>query len=271
MPLPHCASLLALTLLFAGASLSGAAEPIPLGNGSTATVNEYLIETDAEGHRLLIVRATPDFDPEPYGQVPADNYARTMQQFCENLASNSWDKLMAEDIGGVRVRWDFTPSQKNEEAEAAGITLTRFHEALFELRSDHSCRAMPYSVRQSDLAPSLPSGAPAKLEYAEPGLTPGELRLTYRYNDDLLGADAGQLERAAIELCTLHADPILADRAKYYGQLKSYSVLVVFYREEDKGQVTERSVRFPVRGNICDNGLSEPLKQAIRETSGMTQ
>ncbi len=264
----HTAALFAATLAMGAATSTARAETIPLGDGSTVTIDEYLIETDAEGRKLVVIRMRPDFDPEPYGPVPSDDFARVFEQLCENLVANSWDQLQAEQIGGVRVRWDFSPSQVNQDAAAAGITMSRFHEGLFEVRRDRSCLAMPLGVGLDNLAPPIPSGAPAKLEYIERGADPGDLRLTYRYSDNLLEADPAMLDRSAIELCIVHADPVLATRAQYYGQLASRTVTIVFHRDQGDGHVTERQVRFPVRDGACATGLSPMLTDAIRQTAG---
>jgi len=269
MPLRFPALALAVALLFASAAPSLAQpESVPLGDGSSVTVNQYLVETDGEGRKILVIRAEPEFDPEPYGPVPSDSYARVLKMFCDNLVNNSWDALQEDSITGVRVRWDFTPTQVNEEAKANGITFTRFHEALFELRRDRSCLLMPSSVRMDDLAPVLPSGAPAKLEYAEYGPYPGELRLTYRYGSSLLEADQAMLERSAIELCILHADGILKTHAQYYPQRDIRSVTIVYYRDEGQGQATTRQMSFPVFDGVCQTGLSQMLTDAIRSAAG---
>ncbi|UYN98914.1 MAG: hypothetical protein KIT02_13375 [Devosia sp.] len=256
-------TLAAVAILCLAPLLPALAQEVSLGDGSTATIEDYVIETDQEGRNILVIRAVPNFDPEPYGPVPSDDYARVMEQFCENVVGNSWAEIEAEDIGGVRVRWDFTPSQRDPELEASGITMTRFYEAVFEIRRDRTCLAMPLGVGLTDLAPPTPSGAPVKLEYIERGADPGDLRLTYRYNDDLLGADPDALERSAIELCILHADLVLETRAQYYAQLDSRSVTIAFSRPQGPGQTTVREVRFAVRNGKCATGLSAPLAQAI--------
>ena len=44
-------------------------EVIALGDGSSITVDEYLLETSDEG-ATIIVKARPNFDPEPTNAVP---------------------------------------------------------------------------------------------------------------------------------------------------------------------------------------------------------
>src|SRR5690606_33192630 len=64
----------ALLLLTSATAAMAQDENIILGNGTSLTINEYLIETDPDGLKTVVVRAVPNFDPEPYGEVPSDDY-----------------------------------------------------------------------------------------------------------------------------------------------------------------------------------------------------
>ncbi|WP_417307615.1 hypothetical protein [Devosia sp.] len=252
-----CLVLAAFAALMTGTAM--AQETVPMGNGTTVTINEYLIETPNDGGpKTLIVKGVPNFDPEPYGQVPADNYARYARQLCQNLVNNSWAQLQEEGVATVRVRYDFTPTKPaNEPPE--GVTVTRFHEMRYALADDRTCDPMPYGVRE--VAPAIPSDVGAVLKYVEYGPDPRELKLTYRLGDSSQPAD--KLERAAIELCIVHADPILADRAKYYTQLEPDYVTIAFVSGTVQNEREDR-IRFPIQGDRCVSGLSDMLVEGIR-------
>ena len=54
-------------VLLSGVNIAAAPEEtVKLGDGTSVTIKEYLIETDSNGHKTLVVRAVPNFDPEPF-------------------------------------------------------------------------------------------------------------------------------------------------------------------------------------------------------------
>lgn len=253
-----------MALLTLSGSLPAIAEDIELGNGSSVTINEYLVETDGAGSKTLIVRAVPNFDPEPFGQVPSDNYARLVQPLCRNLVSNSAADLEEEGIGAVRVRWDFTPT-KQEEDTPDNITVTRFHEMVFDIAENAPCIPKPLGVGLDNLSPELSSDFAATLRWAESGPTPGELSLTYAVESGLAESSIDGLDRAAVELCILHADLLLEARSRYYTQLDSRTVAITFEQDEQKaGFELLRRITFPIRNGKCATGLSDMLTEVIR-------
>lgn len=244
---------------------SAAAEPetVELGNGASVTVEEYLVETSQEGHKTLVVRTVPNFDPEPFGKVPADDYARRAQPICTKIVNYSSDALDEHKIETVRIRWDFTPSNRDAEMPE-NMTLTRFHEMAFDVTNDAPCLPMPYGVRHDILAPELSGDIVPTLRWAEPGLTPGELSLTYSVETGLADISSDSLERIAIELCILHGDFLLETRARYYSQLESRTVAITLAQNDGKpGYQLLRRVTFPVKDDKCVTGLSEMLTEAI--------
>lgn len=265
LSLSHLVALCCSLFLLVTPSVSSAlAEEVSLGNGTTVTINEYLIETDGNGKKTLIVKAVPNFDPEPYGQVPSDDYARMVQPLCGNLVANSKAQLDEEGISAVRVRWDFTPSVRPEDTPE-NVTITRFHEMVFDIADNAPCIPKPLGVGLDNLAPALSADIKATLRWAEAGKTPGELALTYAVDSGLAALPLAELDRAALELCILHADLLLDARARYYAQLASRTVAITFVEGEEKpGFELLRRVTFPVRDGRCDTGLSDTLTEAIR-------
>lgn len=255
-----------LALLLSSASTALAQdESIILGNGTSLTITDYLIETDPDGYKTVVVRAVPNFDPEPFGEVPSDHYARMVQPLCGNLVANSAEALQEQDISAVRVRWDFTPSRRDDDVPA-NMTLTRFHEMVFDIADGAPCTPKPLGVGLDNLAPDLSAAIKATLRWAEPGLTPGQLSLTYAVDAGLADISTPDLDRAAIELCILHADILLEARARYYSQLYSRTVAITFEQEEDQsGFELLRRVTFPVQDGKCGTGLSQMLTEAIRD------
>lgn len=252
-------------MLLGGVNIAAAKpETVELGNGTSVTIEEYLIETDPSGHKTLVVRTVPNFNPEPFGQVPADDYARMVRPLCINLVNHSAAALDENDIETVRIRWDFTPSKRDEELPE-NMTLTRFHEMMFDVTNDAVCLPKPFGVELNNLTPKLSGDILATLRWAEPGLTPGELSLTYSVETGLADISISALHRMALELCILHADALLKTRARYYSQLESRTVAITFEQEEEKSGVELlRRVKFPVRNGSCETGLSEMLTESIR-------
>lgn len=238
------------------------AEIFALGDGSSLTVDEYQLEQAGNGDISIVVRTRPNFDPEPYGAVPSDNFARLAEPICTGLVRNSRAALEEEKAGFVRVRWDFKPTY--DTGASAGIEISRFHEMLFAIGADWSCIPQPLGVGLDNLAPELPSGLPATLRYIEPGPRARQLTLTYAVGEELAGVTDEKLENAAIELCILHADLVLADRARYYSQLETALVAIAFVEADGKGGELERRLLFGISDNACDTGLSPMLVEAIR-------
>ncbi|WP_412051085.1 hypothetical protein ACK6D9_06660 [Hoeflea sp. Naph1] len=255
----------AALMLSGGVNIAAAqAETVELGNGASVTIEEYLIETDPNGHKTLVVRTVPNFDPEPFGKVPSDDYARQVRPLCTNLVNHSAAAIDENDIDTVRVRWDFPPSKSDDDLPE-NMTLTRFHEMVFDITDDAPCLPKPLGVGLNNLTPELSGGIVATLRWAEPGLTPGELSLTYAVDSGLADISVSALDRTALELCILHADLLLETRARYYSQLESRTVAITLEQEQEKpGFELLRRVKFPVRDGKCATGLSEMLTDAIR-------
>ena len=97
------------------------AEIFALGDGSSLTVDEYQLEQAGNGDISIVVRTRPNFDPEPYGAVPSDDFARLAEPICTGLVRNSRAALEEEKAGFVRVRWDFKPSYDTGASAGAGI------------------------------------------------------------------------------------------------------------------------------------------------------
>jgi hypothetical protein len=257
-------------LVFLAASLPPVAmaeETIDLGDGASVTILDYVMETLGDGSApTLIVKTKPNFDPEPYGQVPSDEYARVMQPLCANLLANSREALEREKIGAVRVRWDFNPTYDTKAPE--NVTISRFHEAQFEIGDNWRCVPHPLGVGYTNVAPKLPTGLPVTLRYAETGPVPRRLTLTYAVGEPLGEVTMEKLENAAIELCILHADLLLESRDKWYQQQMFDTVSIGFHEEVKPGMELERRVVFGLRDGRCDTGLSAPLVEGIRANAG---
>lgn len=238
---------------------------IALGDGSTISVDEYLLET-ADGSATIVVRARPNFDPEPHGAIPSDDYARRVQPLCSGLVENSRDAIEAQDVGAVLIRWDFTPTY--DTGASAEIEISRFYEFLFTLDDKLMCIPQPLGVGLHNLEPELPSGLPVVLRYIEPGPRARQITLTYETEVDLETVSSELLENAAIELCILHADSVLTDRRQYYGQLETGLVAIAFAQSDGRGQELERRVLFGVEEDVCNTGLSPDLVESIRGLSG---
>ena len=237
-------------------------EIVALGDGSSITVEDYLLETSSLGDNTVVVKTRPNFDPEPYGAVPSDDYARKVQPLCAALVLNSREVIAQENAKAVRIRWDFDPTYDTGESE--NVTITRFHEFQFALDDDLMCVPQPLGVGLDNLEPDLPSGLPVALRYIEPGPNPRELTLTYELDTDLAEISSEKLENAAIELCILHADRVLDDNSRYYAQREISHVALAFVQSDGRGQELERRVLFRVNDTACDTGLSEILTDAIR-------
>lgn len=241
-------------------------EIIALGDGSTITVDDYLLETSDTGPTTIVIRARPNFDPEPFGAVPSDDFARKVQPLCSGLVQFSRAAIEEENVEAVRLRWDFDPSY--DTGAESGITISRFHEFVFALDGNLMCIPQPLGVGLDNLEPDLPSGLPVALRYIEPGPRARQLTLTYEVAAELADISTEKLENAAMELCILHADLVLAEQTRYYGQRETELVALAFAQSDGRGQELERRVLFGVEGNRCKTGLSQPLADAIRGMAG---
>lgn len=253
------AALLALSVSFVSAQ---EAEIIALGDGSTLTVDEYLLETSDAGPTTIVVKARPNFDPEPFGAVPSDDFARRVQPLCSGLVQFSREAIEEEKVEAVRIRWDFDPTYDTGAAD--NLTITRFHEFVFALDENLMCIPQPLGVGLDNLEPDLPSGLPVTLRYIEPGPRARQMTLTYEVASALTEISNEKLENAAIELCILHADLVLGEQNQYYGQRETELVALAFVQSDGRGQELERRVLFGVKDHHCDTGLSQDLVNAIR-------
>jgi hypothetical protein len=257
--------LIVLTTL--AAPVAAYAEEVQLGAGLGIEIAEYLVETDGDGLKTLLVNGRPTFDPEPFGPVPSDDYARAVEPLCENLVTNSWPTIEREGISNLRIRWDFSPSHRDEEAASSGITVSRFHEMRFRITPDKSCQAWPIAAGLSEIEPALPGGFRLRLAYVDTGLRRDRLQMDYVALQPLSEASPDLLERTARELCILQADHVLERRAEYYPQLVYRSISITI-ADPAKGDVPARSTAitqtFPVEASRCVSGLSEILANAIR-------
>lgn len=240
-------------------------EVIELGDGASITVDEYLLEASDEG-TTIIVKARPNFDPEPFGAVPSDDFARRIQPLCAGLVEHSHEAVVAENTKSVLIRWDFMPTY--DTGAPASIEISRFHEFLFALDENLMCIPQPLGVGLHNLQPDLPSGLPVSLRYIEPGPRAKQITLTYEVGEDLETVSKEVLENAAIELCILHADAVLADRHQYYKQLETGLVAIAFAQADGTGRELERRVLFGVKQHACETGLGPDLVNAIRGISG---
>src|SRR5690606_8853179 len=217
-----------------------------------------------QGAATVVVMATPNFDPEPFGAVPSDDFARRIQPLCAGLVQNSGETLQTENARSVRIRWDFKPSYDTGAPD--WIEMSRFHEFLFVLDENNMCIPQPLGVGLDNLEPELPSGLPVALRYIEPGPRARQLTLTYDVAEELDEVTSEKLENAAIELCILHADLVLDDRQQYYQHLETGLVAIAFAQNDGRGMELERRVLFGVKDGACDTGLSPALVETIRGT-----
>lgn len=253
------AAMLAFSVPFVSAQEE---EVIALGDGSTITVDEYLLENSGQGSTTIVVRARPNFDPEPFGAVPSDDFARRVQPLCSGLVQFSREAIEEENVRAVRIRWDFDPTY--DTGTQGGVTISRFHEFVFALDANLMCIPQPLGVGLDNLEPDLPSGLPVTLRYVEPGPRARQLTLTYEVTAELAKISNERLENAAIELCILHADLILGEQSRYYGQRETELVALAFAESDGRGVELERRVLFGVENNRCKTGLGQELVEAIR-------
>lgn len=202
--------------------------------------------------------------------MPSDDFARLAEPICTGLVRNSRAAREEEKAGFVRVRWDFRPSY--DTGAPANVKMPRFHEMALAIGEDWTCVPRPLGVGLDNLIPDLPSGLPATLRYIEPGPRARQMTLSYAVGEELGSVSDEKLQNAAMELCIMHADLVLAERVRYYSQLEAAVVAIAFVEAKGKGQELERRVLFGVRDNACDTGLSPALTDAIRgETAPETQ
>lgn len=255
----------AATLLSLAPSFAQEGDVVALGDGSSLSILDYQIEVSGAGDTTVVVLARPNFDPEPYGAAPSDDFARIVQPLCAGLVQNSRAAIIEENATAVRVRWDFEPSYDTGAPDA--ITITRFHEFLFALDENLMCIPRPLGVGLDNLQPNLPSGLPVSLRYIEPGPRARQVTLTYEVGEDLASVSREVLENAGIELCILHADLVLADRRKYYSQIETELVALAFVESDGRGMELERRIFFGVKDHQCNTGLSADLVDLIRSGS----
>ncbi|MEL7154466.1 MAG: hypothetical protein AAFN51_11880, partial [Pseudomonadota bacterium] len=74
--------------------------------------------------------------------------------------------------------------------------------------------------------------------------------------------DDALLDNASKELCILHADGVLAHRAKYYKQLDYPMVAITFTQMTPSNRT--RGFLYQVQDGTCQTGLSPELVQMIR-------
>ena len=246
-------------------SFANETEIIALGDGSTIVVEDYLLEVSETGPTTIVIMTRPNFDPEPFGAVPSDDFARLVQPLCSGLIQFSRETVEENKAEAVRIRWDFEPSYDTGAGD--GVTIRRFHEFLCALDENLMCVPQPRGVGLGNLQPELPSGLPVALRYIEPGPRARQLTLTYEIDADLAAIPDETLENAAIELCILHADLVLADQLRYYAQRETALVSLAFAQTDGRGQELERRVLFGVKDHRCETGLSPELAGAIRGVS----
>ena len=141
-----------------------------------------------------------------------------------------------------------------------------FYEFVYDIDENWKCIPRPLGVGLDNLSPELPSGLLVSLRYIEQGPRARQLALTYQSASPLEELSDEVLENAAIELCIVHGDLILADRRRYYEQLEAGLVSIGFVQSDDRGIELERRVLFGVTEDTCNTGLSPTLADAIRET-----
>jgi hypothetical protein len=254
--------LLAIGAAIALAAGTASADVIKLPGDRTVTVEGFQVETqNATGVKTLILNMTPNFDPEPDGEVPADDYARVHELLCNAMARSNAKLIEKDGITRFRAKWKWTPEQKPEN-KAAGITITRSHQSDFELDDAMVCTPVPNEVRPQDIAITTPTGLPVRLRYIETSRKTGNLDLNYEIEAPLEETDDALLSNASKELCILHADGVLAHRAKYYKQLDYQMVSIAFTQEEPSART--RGFLYQVENGACATGLSPELVKAIR-------
>lgn len=251
--------LAALLSLFATQLL---ADTINLPGNRSVTAAGFQIETqNATGVKTLILNMIPNFDPEPDGEVPADDYARVHKLLCDLMTDANAALIAERGVTRFRARWKWTPEQTAEN-RAAGITVSRSHQSDFELDDALNCTPVPNEVRPQDVSITTPIGLSAHLRYIETNPKTGNLDLVYALDVPLDGVADDLLKNGSIELCILHADGVLAHRAKYYEQLDYQMVAIVFAQEEPRA--VSRGFLYQVKDSACDTGLSPALVEHIR-------
>lgn len=256
--------LTATTLALALAAAPLAAEEVTLSDGRTVTGGGFELETRNDtGVKTLIFNMVPNFDPEPVGELPSDDFARLHETLCNALVRANAEAIGRDGITRFRARWQWTPEQDPENV-AAGITVTRSHQNDFEIGEDLTCRPIPSEVLPEDVALTTPTGLGVRLRYAETHPETGNLDLVYEIDRPLADASKDLLQNAAMELCVLHADGVLAHRAKYYGHLGHEHVVIVF--AESGPGAGNHGYRFRVENDACVSGLSADLVDFIRSS-----
>lgn len=259
-PLSHAHAIALMFTLLPGAPL---ADVIKMSDGRSVTTEGFQIETqNGSTVKTLILNMTPDFDPEPNGEVPSDDYARVHEALCNVMVKNNADAVRSNGITRFRALWKWTPVQKPENV-AAGITITRSHQSEFEVQDDLTCFPVPNEVRPEDVRTTTPTGLDVRVRYIETNRENGNLDMIYELDRPMSEASNDLLRNSAIELCILQADGVLAHRAKYYQQLAHSQVAIIFDEQEPTN--TRKSYRFSVENAECKTGLSPTLVDSIRQ------
>ena len=86
-----------LALLWGGAAQ--AQERIGLGGGLALTSLGTGFEQARDGTRTLVLEARAEFDPEPYGPVPATEFARIHRQVCETVLRGNGEAVATSGTG----------------------------------------------------------------------------------------------------------------------------------------------------------------------------
>ena len=242
------------------------AEEVSLSNGQTATAKGFEIETqNATGVKTLVLNMAPNFDPEPNGVLPSDDFARVHEALCNDMARINEGLIREHGVSRFRARWKWTPEQTAEN-QAAGITVTRSHQSDFELDDNLGCVPVPNEVRPDDVAMTTPTGLDVRLRYVETNDETGNLDLIYDVGQPLDEIADQVLDNSARELCILHADGVLEHRKKYYDRL-GYDVVAIVFAQEQPRSVT-RGFLFGVDGATCKSGLSPAIADTIRSQRG---
>ena len=244
------------------AALPAYGDVINLPGDRSATAKGFQIETqNATSVKTLVLNMVPNFDPEPDGVLPSDDFARVHEGICNAMARANASLIAERGISRFRAKWKWTPEQKPED-KAAGITVSRSHQSDFELDDNLVCFPVPNEVRLDAVRLKTPTGLNVRLRYIETSRKTGNLDLIYEIETPLEETDDALLSNASKELCILHADGVLAHRAKYYKQLDYQMVSIAFTQEEPSART--RGFLYQVENGACATGLSPELVKTIR-------
>ena len=250
-----------LTLLLLAAPIATTAQTITLDGGRTTQVVDFAVEREnATGIATLLLRLTPDFDPEPFGPVPPTDAGRDHLAICQQVAPANAALMAEHNATRFAVRWDWTPVEQD-----ADFTISRFHRNAFDVLPDGKCQLV---IEMGEQFPPPLSGATPRLMFtqttADQRMSGIGLELVYDWGTPLSDDTRAARSQAAIELCLTVVEQEMRRRQASYRDLRYDYLAVVFEETPTPGnRVSDRYV-YALDGSKCVSDLPQMEINAIR-------